>query len=67
MIDLFDEDPGLRSVECPLCKKDECAANLVCCFICDDLPEFCGDCMTKHLTENHTQAQFMKAQQELLA
>lgn len=67
MIDLFDEDPGLRSVQCPLCKSAECAANLTYCFICDDLPEFCGDCMVQHLTDSHTQAQFMKAEQELMA
>lgn len=67
MIEHLAEDPGLKLEECALCKSLECAANLVFCFICEDPPDICGDCMAQHLTETHTQIEYMKAEQELTA
>lgn len=37
------------------------------CFICDDLPDICRNCMGQHLTDNHTQIEYMQAEAELLA
>lgn len=37
------------------------------CMICDDLKDVCWDCMGLHLIESHTQAEYMQAQNELLA
>ena len=37
------------------------------CFVCDDLPDVCANCMGQHLTDNHTQIEFMLAGEELCA
>lgn len=37
------------------------------CFICEDLKSVCWNCMAQHLTDNHTQIEYMKAEQELTA
>lgn len=52
---------------CVLCGADTDGSEMEFCFICENLPFICWECMAQHLTENHTQAQFMKAQQELTA
>ena len=35
------------------------------CFICNDLPDVCWGCMAQHLADNHTQIEYMLAEQEL--
>jgi hypothetical protein len=54
VIEMFQEDPGLKWVECAACKNLECAANLDACFLCTDPPDLCHDCLETHTEQNHT-------------
>ena len=53
--------------ECVLCGPDADGLDNEFCFICPDLRFVCVNCMAQHLTDTHTQAEFIKAQRELLA
>lgn len=53
MINLPEQDPGLKWAECATCKNIECAANLVFCFICVD-GDLCFDCLKTHEAQAHT-------------
>lgn len=64
---LFNEDPGLRQVECATCRRLECAANLVFCFICDDAPDVCIDCLTTHEQSTHTKEEIVAFFREVAA
>lgn len=55
------------SGSCSICSAQTNPKDQEFCFICDDLKDICWNCMAQHLTESHTQAEYMKAQVELLA
>lgn len=52
---------------CALCSATTDPKDQEFCFICDDLKDICWNCMAQHLAESHTQAEYMKAEMELLA
>jgi hypothetical protein len=53
--------------QCVVCGATTNRANSEFCFICDDLKDICSACMAQHLTDTHTQIEFMRASAELLA
>jgi hypothetical protein len=53
--------------KCVRCSVATDPTNGEFCFICEDLKDVCWNCMSQHLTESHTQIDYMKIEQELTA
>lgn len=51
---------------CFMCGAETESTNDEFCMVCDDLKDICWNCMGQHLTESHTQAEYKKAEMELL-
>lgn len=52
---------------CIICSKPTDPTDSEFCFICEDLKDVCWNCMGQHLTESHTQAEYIKTERELTA
>lgn len=61
-----DQGSEVRVIgECVECRVATESEEGEFCFICDDLKSVCWNCMAQHLTDNHTQIEYMKAEMEL--